>query len=54
MYKLSCKECSLLSIKQTYDSDGIKELDSINELGKEIDIIFVFVGSDELHNKGRR
>lgn len=48
----SIKDC-LFRIKKTDQSNGIEKLHTVDELSKEIDVVLVFIGSDEFHNKGR-
>jgi hypothetical protein len=48
----SIKDC-LFRIKKTDQSNGIEKLHAVDELSKEIDVVLVFIGSDEFHNKGR-
>ena len=48
----SIKDC-LFRIKKTDQSNGIEKLHAVDELSEEIDVVLVFIGSDEFHNKGR-
>jgi hypothetical protein len=50
MHRLENVQC----IKQPNKSYRFKQLYSINELSKEINIMVIFVRSDELHNERRR
>ena len=53
MKQLSSIEDCLFRIKKTDQSNGIEKLHAVDELSEEIDVVLVFIGSDEFHNKGR-
>ena len=44
-------ENGLFGIEETDEADGVEELDAVDELGEEVDVVLVFVGSHELHHK---
>jgi hypothetical protein len=54
MEELSSIEGRLFRIKQADQSDGVKELDAVDEFSEEIDVMFIFKGSDEFHDKRGR
>jgi hypothetical protein len=53
MEKLSAVEHGLLSVKQTDNSDRIKQLHSVDEFSQKVNVVVVFVGTDEFHDEGR-
>ena len=53
MEKLSAVEHGLFRVKQTDDSDRIKQLHSVDEFSQKLNVVVVFVGTDEFHDEGR-
>jgi|LakMenE01Jun11ns_1017448.scaffolds.fasta_scaffold9643580_2 hypothetical protein len=54
MEELSSIEGRLFRIKQADQSDGVEELDAVDEFSEEVDVVFIFKGSDEFHDKRGR
>jgi hypothetical protein len=54
MKQLGSIEDCLIGIKKPNESNSIEKLHSIDEFSKEVNIVFVFVGSDKFHNKRGR
>jgi hypothetical protein len=42
----------LLWIEESDHANSIKELYAIDKFGKKVDVLFVFIRADELHDKG--
>lgn len=44
----------MVSSEQTDNSDRVEELHAVDELGEEVDVVFVLQRPDELHDEGGR
>ena len=52
MQELSGVENGLLGVEEADHPDCIEKFNSVDELGEEVDVLVVFVGSDEFHYEG--
>ena len=49
---MGCVEDGLLGVEEADHSNCIEKFNSVDELGEEVDVSVIFVGSDEFHDEG--